>query len=263
MPTGIARDYVIGGMKLQALLYVAHGSRVREGNREAVQFIESVKPFFDVDIQEHCFLELAEPSILKGVEKCVSKGATRIAVIPILLLSANHMKIDIPSEIEKAKTYFPFVDFTIGKPLGVHEKLIYSLHSRVMAQCPSPPGETDILLIGRGSSDPHVQKDLDQIAKLLQQTYHYAKVDTCFLYGNGPLFEEKLPTLCESQNRVFIIPYLLFTGLLKLSIQKKVAKQGFSSRRVVLCDCLGYDENVRQVFIQRIEETLYSFAGSG
>jgi sirohydrochlorin ferrochelatase len=30
----------------------------------------------------------------------------------------------------------------------------------------------------------------------------------------------------------------------------------------VLCDCLGYDENVRQVLIERVEETLYSYGES-
>jgi len=242
---------------LQALLYVAHGSRVKEGNEEAIRFIESVKPYFNVEIQEHCFLELAEPSILKGIEQCVSKGASSIAVIPILLLSANHRKVDIPSEIEKAKKRYPSVTFTIGEPLGVHEKLIQSLHRRALEQGPVTPRETDILLVGRGSSDQSVQRDLGQIAELLQRTYDYAKVDTCFLYGNGPSFEEKLMTLCNSKNRVLIIPYLLFTGLLKLSIQKRVAQQGFSEQ-VVLCGCLGYDENVRQVLIERIKESLYS-----
>lgn len=246
---------------MQALLYVAHGSRVKEGNWEAIRFIESVKPHFNVEIQEHCFLELAEPSILQGVELCVSKGATSIAVIPILLLSANHIKVDIPQEIEKAKALFPNVTFSIGEPLGVHEKLIHSLHNRVLEQGPMIPNETDILLIGRGSSDPSVQRDLGRIAKLLQRTYDYAKVDTCFLYGNGTSFDEKILTLSESENRVYIIPYLLFTWLLKLSIQKKVAQQGFSEQ-VVLCGCLGYDENVRQVLIERIEESLYSFVGS-
>lgn len=249
-------------MKLQALLYVAHGSRVKEGVKEAIQFIETVKSYIDVGIQEYCFLELAEPSILKGIEQCVSKGATCITVIPLLLLSANHAKIDIPSEIEQAKRRYPFVAFTIGKPLGVHEKLIHSLHSRVMEQSPVDPKETEILLIGRGSSDPSVQKELGEIAKLLQQTYEYAKVDICFLYGNGPSFDEKLMKLNESKNRVFIIPYLLFTGLLKLGIEKRVAKQGFLKEQVVLCECLGYDDNVRQVFIERIEESLYSFVGS-
>ena len=247
---------------MKAVLYVAHGSRVKAGVEEAIQFIETVKPYINVNIQETCFLELAEPSILKGVEACVAKGATNIAVIPILLLTANHAKQDIPHEIEKAKELYPFISFTFGKAFGVHELLIDSLHERVIEQSTKKSEQLDILLIGRGSSDLSVQTDFQQIANHLKRKYHYANVDICFLYGSGPSFEEKLTKLNEGENPVYIIPYLLFTGLLKIGIQKKIAQQGFSKKQVALCECLGYDNNVRQVLIERVEETLYSLKGS-
>lgn len=248
---------------MQAVLYVAHGSRVKKGIEEAVQFIETVKPDIDAEIQEICFLELAEPSILQGIERCVLKGATSIAVIPILLLTANHAKYDIPKEVEKGSKKYPSISFTIGKPFGVHKKLIQSLHERVIEKSDTTCDQIEVLLIGRGSSDIRVQKDLGEIADLLKKTYNYAKVDTCFLYGKGPSFEEKLQTFNEVSNPVYIVPYLLFTGLLKFGIQKKLEEQSFLLNQVVLCECLGYDENVRQVMIERVKESLYSLAGRG
>ncbi|TSI03051.1 sirohydrochlorin chelatase [Lysinibacillus sp. BW-2-10] len=242
---------------MQAVLYVAHGSRVKAGLEEAIEFIKTVKPMIDLPIQEICFLELAEPSILQGVTACVEKGATNIAVIPILLLSANHAKQDIPLEIEKAKTNYPFVSFSIGSPLGIHEKLIDSLHKRVVeADSTIQSEDVEVLLIGRGSSDNSVQHDLQQIADNLKIQYHYANVNICFLYGNGPSFDEVLQqlTVNKSNKRIFMIPYILFTGLLKLGIQKKIVQQGIE--KVVLCDCLGYDEHVRDVLIERIKETI-------
>lgn len=243
--------------RMQAVLYVAHGSRVKAGVEEAVQFIETVKPHIDVDIQEICFLELANPSILEGVAACISKGATNIAVIPILLLTANHAKQDIPNEIAKAKQLYPFVTFSFGKPFGIHEKLINSLHDRVLEKSTSLSEETDILLIGRGSSDPCVQADFQQIANYLKRKYNYAHVDICFLYGKGPSFESALNQLnIEQKNQTYIIPYILFTGLLKIGIQKKIAQHSFLQNQVVLCECLGYDENVRQVLIERVNQVL-------
>ncbi|RUL56537.1 sirohydrochlorin chelatase [Lysinibacillus antri] len=242
---------------MQAVLYVAHGSRVKAGLEEAIEFIKTVKPMIDLPIQEICFLELAEPSILQGVTACVEKGATNIAVIPILLLSANHAKQDIPLEIEKAKTNYPFVSFSIGSPLGIHEKLIDSLHKRVVeADSTIQSEDVEVLLIGRGSSDNSVQHDLQQIADNLKIQYHYANVNICFLYGNGPSFDEVLQqlTVNKSNKQIFMIPYILFTGLLKLGIQKKIVQQGIE--KVVLCNCLGYDENVRDVLIERIKETI-------
>ena len=245
---------------MQAVLYVAHGSRVKAGVEEARQFIETVKPQIDAEIQEICFLELAAPSIVEGVSACVAKGATEIAIIPILLLTANHAKQDIPLEIDKAKELYPNVSFTFGKPFGIHEKLITSLHERVQQKSTKQNEEIDVLLIGRGSSDESVQYDFQQIADNLKRKYHYAKVDICFLYGKGPSFENALEQLQNNLEKpVYVVPYILFTGLLKIGIQKKMASLGFSEDEVVLCECLGYDENVRQVLIERVNETLYSY----
>lgn len=248
---------------MQAVLYVAHGSRVKAGVEEAVRFLETVKPYINADIQEICFLELAEPTIAKGVELCVSKGATAIAVIPVLLLTANHAKYDIPNEINLMRKRYPSISFTIGNTLGIHKKLIDSLHDRIMEQTARKSEEIDVLLIGRGSSNQDVEKDFSKIANHLHKRFNYGKVDICFLYGRGPSFEEKLKTLGKGEKPVFIVPYLLFTGLLKMGIQKKVEEYGFSKKQVVLCECLGYDENVRQVLIERVEQSLFSLVGSG
>lgn len=248
---------------MQAVLYVAHGSRVKAGIDEAIEFIETVKPKINIAIQEICFLELATPSIVEGVEACVAKGATHIAVVPILLLTANHAKQDIPIEINKAKERYPDITFTFGRPFGIHEKLIESLHERVLEKGAKNSREIDILLIGRGSSDPSVELDLRLIADTLQSRYHYSKVDVCFLYGKGPSFEKTLEQLKKERHKpVYIVPYLLFTGLLKIGIQNKIEQQGYLANQVVLCDCLGYDENVQQVLIERVKETIYSYRES-
>ena len=40
---------------MQAVLYVAHGSRIKAGVEEAIQFIKSSQAMIDVPIQEICF----------------------------------------------------------------------------------------------------------------------------------------------------------------------------------------------------------------
>ncbi|PTF55530.1 sirohydrochlorin chelatase, partial [Staphylococcus cohnii] len=73
---------------MQGVLYVSHGSRVPEATQEAIEFITDVQQQVDISLQTICFLELAEPTIAEGVETLVKQGATTIAVIPVLLLSA-------------------------------------------------------------------------------------------------------------------------------------------------------------------------------
>ena len=137
----------------------------------------------DVPIQEICFLELASPSVDEGITKCVERGATKIAVVPILLLTANHANEDIPFEIEVGKIMYPDVEFTYGKAFGIHPKIVDSLYDRVIEQQVPIDEEAQVLLVGRGSSDQAVKRDLTEIAQLLAKKYPFKQVDVCFLYG--------------------------------------------------------------------------------
>lgn len=243
---------------MQAVLYVAHGSRMQAGVDEAIRFIERVKPDVPVSIQEICFLELAEPSISQGIENCIKRGATEIAVIPILLLSAHHAKVDIPLELEKAQLIYPQLKFTYGRPFGIHPNLVESIFNRVKEQHCQIPSDAEVLLIGRGSSDESVRRDLNEIAKRLQHDYEFSQVNTCFLYGKGPSFDQYLEQMKENvTSTVFIVPYLLFTGLLRKGIEKKIQQLDQQHiEQFVLCESLGYDENVRHVLLERVFETL-------
>ncbi|WP_155589944.1 sirohydrochlorin chelatase [Lysinibacillus cavernae] len=239
---------------MQAILYIAHGSRVKAGVEQAVIFLQGVQQAVDLSIQEICFLELATPTIAEGIESCVRKGATAIAVMPILLLAAHHAKKDIPSEIAKAQKQYPYIKFTYGEPLGIHELLIDTLQTRIIEK-QQPNSNAGVLLIGRGSSDPAVKRDLSRIAMRLRTKYHYKAVDTCFLYGMGPTFEDWLQQDNGKQQQVFIVPYLLFTGILRKSIKKRL--QEFDSKNMLLCESLGYDDNVKKVLVERIHELLH------
>ncbi|WP_341300213.1 sirohydrochlorin chelatase [Lysinibacillus sp. FSL H8-0500] len=237
---------------MQAILYIAHGSRVKAGVEQAVTFLQGVQQEICAPIQEICFLELATPTIAEGIANCVYKGATTIAIMPILLLAAQHAKHDIPYEIAKAQKQYPYIKFTYGAPLGVHELLIDTLQARVIEK-QQPNQHARVLLIGRGSSDSTVKRDLAKIAARLQAKYNYKAVDTCFLYGMGPTFEEWLQQ--EHQQQVFIVPYLLFTGILRQSIAKRL--QEVDNQNIILCESLGYDNNVKKVLVERIDELLH------
>lgn len=239
---------------MQAILYIAHGSRVKAGTDQAIAFLKGVQQEVHVSIQEICFLELATPTIAEGIANCVRQGATMIAVMPILLLAAQHAKQDIPREIAEAQKLYPHIQFSYGEPLGIHERIIDTLQARIVEK-QQPNCEASVLLIGRGSSDPTVKRDLAEIATRLRMKYNYQTVDTCFLYGMGPSFDDWLQQEKERQHQVFIVPYLLFTGILRQSITKRL--QGLSNNNMMLCESLGYDVNVKKMLVERIDELLH------
>jgi len=71
----------------------------------------------------------------------------------------------------------------------------------------------------------------------------------------GPTFEDWLLQAKGKQQQVFIVPYLLFTGILRQSIAKRL--QGLDSQNILLCESLGYDDNVKKVLVERIDELLH------
>lgn len=240
---------------MQAILYVGHGSRLKKGVDEVVQFIEKTKKYLHIPIQEISFLELVNPTILEGISNCVQKGATTIRIAPILLLEAQHAKVDIPKEIKKAKKLYPNVQFTIGKPFGLHELLIDEIFNKIKDSHFPIFYDAEVCFIARGSSDVSVVKDMEKIVYRFKEKYQFSNVSYCFLYGVGPSFDTKINEfLLQKQKKVYIVPYLLFSGLLKNGIQSKINELQTDHSTFVLCESLGYGENVRQVLIERILE---------
>ncbi|WP_322786383.1 sirohydrochlorin chelatase [Fictibacillus gelatini] len=244
-------------MGVQAILYICHGSRVKEGIIQATGFINKAKKKMDCPIQEICFLELAEPTIEEGIKRCIHQGATKIAVVPILLLTATHAKEDIPGEIEKAMNKYPDVQFSYGRPFGVHSKIIDVLMERVKSQKAKIDDDAMVLLVGRGSSDPDVRRDLNKIANALYGKFPFQKVETCFLAAAEPTFEQGLKRAQETGHRqVFVLPYLLFTGILMKSIEKKLKKLSTPEQEFILCDYLGYHPHLQEVLYERVRELI-------
>ncbi|WP_203247748.1 sirohydrochlorin chelatase [Sporosarcina beigongshangi] len=242
---------------MQAVLYVGHGSRIQAGVEEALQFIENCQVLIDVPIQEICFLELASPSVDEGITKCVERGATKIAIVPILLLTAHHANEDIPFEIEVGQIMYPDVEFTYGKAFGVHPKMVDSLYDRVIEQQVPIERDAQVLLVGRGSSDQAVKRDLSEIAHLLAKKYPFTKVDVCFLYGTSPSFDEALEQLQQTtEQQVFIIPYLLFSGILMNGIERTIAQHSTNGQQIILCENLGYHKYVQDVLVERVNDLL-------
>lgn len=250
---------------MKALLFICHGTRLAKGRIEAEEFVKLCMSQVDVPIKEICFLELAEPSIAQGFERCVQKGATNISVIPVFLLSANHIKIDIPKELQHLQNKFPGVDINYGRAFGVHDAISHLLWEKITKSAVNLRRNTQILLVGRGSTDQDVKRDLEAIASNVQNHYGIPSIQACFLTGSEPSFEEALWSSSESYEQVIVVPYLLFSGLLINGMKHTITRyQQQTTQNVTLCDTLGYHPILKDVLLTRIHETLetkkYSFS---
>ncbi|AGT30819.1 sirohydrochlorin ferrochelatase [Geobacillus genomosp. 3] len=239
---------------MEAVLYVGHGSRVPAAHQEAVRFVEQCKAAIDIPIQELCFVELTEPDIVTGVDLCVTQGATRVIVIPLLLLSAGHAKYDIPAALEAAKRRHPSLEIVCGAPFGVHETMIDIIIDRIGEQPAPLDRESMVLLIGRGSSDPDTKRDIAAIARRLQEKTNAPHVDVCFLAAIHPTLDEGLERASASGYRhVFVVPYLLFTGLLMKTVERKLRTLPVSHQQWHLCSYLGYHPRLVTLIQQQVQ----------
>lgn len=93
-----------GSTDSEAILLVAHGSRVAESNAEietlAGRLAGTVMPGRTV---AHAFLELAEPSIPDAIDALAGDGVGRIILIPYFLSAGRHVREDIPAIIRAAQ----------------------------------------------------------------------------------------------------------------------------------------------------------------
>ncbi|PJW14041.1 sirohydrochlorin chelatase [Geobacillus sp. Manikaran-105] len=239
---------------MEAILYVSHGSRVPAARREAARFVEQCKAAIDIPIQELCFVELAEPDIAIGVDRCAAQGATRVIVIPLLLLSAGHAKQDIPAALKAAKQRHPSLEIVCGAPFGVHDAMIDIIIDRIGEQPAPLDHESMVLLIGRGSSDPDTKRDIAAIARRLQEKTSVPHVDVCFLAAIRPTLDEGFKRAQASiYRRVFIVPYLLFTGVLMKTVERKLQAMPVSDQQWHLCSYLGYHPRLVTLIQQQVQ----------
>jgi sirohydrochlorin ferrochelatase len=102
------------------LLIVAHGSRRAASNDEVRDLAERVRALRSpgIDHVEAAFLELSEPSIPDGLERCVALGAGEIIVFPYFLAAGTHVAVDIPEAVEAFRERHPQVHVRLASHLG-------------------------------------------------------------------------------------------------------------------------------------------------
>jgi sirohydrochlorin cobaltochelatase len=105
---------------VKALIIAAHGSRKEESNIEVASLADrlSKKATGSFEFVDHAFLQFAEPLLEKKIHELAAKGVKRIVIFPFFIAAGNHILVDIPEVVEKAKTAYADIDFTITDHLG-------------------------------------------------------------------------------------------------------------------------------------------------
>jgi sirohydrochlorin cobaltochelatase len=215
------------------VLLVGHGSRDADGRQSLLDFAAAYQALDRSRPVVPCFLELTEPSIQQGVDRCVEQGYTDLSVLPILLFAARHNKFDVTNELDRSRQHHPQVKFHYGRHFGITPGILDLWRSR-LDELDQPHqnhpiisrANTVLLFVGRGSSDPDANGDVYKMARILWEGSGYSTVETCFIGITHPRIEEgfRRARLYEPK-RIIVLPYFLFTGALVKKIFDITAQQ--------------------------------------
>lgn len=106
-----------------AVLFLGHGSRAQGAAEAMAAAVERVRVRGRFAIVEPCFLELAAPDLPEALQRCVERGATRVAIVPYFLHRGMHIRRDIPNLLHRELEKYPGVQVSLGTPIGLHADL--------------------------------------------------------------------------------------------------------------------------------------------
>ncbi len=114
-----------------ALLLIGHGSRVPEANDVLEEAAAALRRRLRRFVVEPAFLELAQPDIQAGIDRCVLQGAARILFVPYFLYLGGHVGRDLPEHIAQARLRHPALEIRIAPHLGYDSRVIAVVLDRI------------------------------------------------------------------------------------------------------------------------------------
>jgi sirohydrochlorin ferrochelatase len=246
-----------------AMLIVGHGSRDPEGVQEFLELVDLCAQIDAKRVVECGFLEFARPTIQEGIDRCVARGAQEITIVPGVLMGAGHAKNDIPSEVQRARRRYPDLALHQGRHLHLHAKIIELCRMKI-EEAETRGGarerkDTLLLVVGRGSSDPDANSDVQKLARILWEGMGFGWGAACYVGITPPNLREAL-TRCHRMGfaRMLVFPFFLFTGILQKRIYRLTAEfaAAHPETECLCADYLDAHPLLLRVLLERSQEAI-------
>ncbi|NIP61334.1 MAG: sirohydrochlorin cobaltochelatase [Nitrosopumilaceae archaeon] len=104
------------------VLIIGHGSKDLNAKRSIQYVADGIRPIFRN--VEYCFLEIEEPTIHQGIERCKEKNPKVLVIVFYFLHEGAHVKRDIYEDLNPALEKYQFEKVLITKHIGTDEKMI-------------------------------------------------------------------------------------------------------------------------------------------
>jgi precorrin-8X/cobalt-precorrin-8 methylmutase len=247
-----------------AIVIAGHGSRDPEGVSEFEQLAKLVRQRAGERHVKHGFLEFARPTIDEAARTLIKTGDQRIAIVPLVLLAANHAKNDLPTEVLALQQEFPATQLHYGSALDLHPNILGLVRQRIVeAEARSPQkirrSESCLVVVGRGTTDPDANSDVSKLARLLQEGMGFGGSYVCYAGTAIPLVADGLQEATRlGFARIIVAPFFLFTGVLVKRIYEATDAIAVNRPKTEFLKAgyLGAHPLLADAFLERVEETI-------
>ena len=107
-----------------AILLFAHGARDPEWAspmRRVQAAIQALAPGEKVEL---AFLEFMAPDLPECAARLIAEGAEKIVILPMFIAQGGHLKREVPEMLEKLRSTWPQVEFSLGRAIGEEEAVV-------------------------------------------------------------------------------------------------------------------------------------------
>ena len=244
------------------LVLIGHGTHSPEGVAGFRRFVERVRVLAGgrLPAVDGGFIELSQPSVAEAVARMPVAAYPEMVAVPLVLSAAGHAKGDIPASLARERLRHPGLRWRYGRPLGPHPILVDLLAARIDAALAGAPRDSaQVLLAGRGSTDPDANADVAKTARLLWEGRDYPLAETAFVSLARPDVAEGLER-CRllGARRIVVARYFLFPGVLPDRVAEQAAAYAAAHPELDIryTDVLGDCDEIAALVYERYREAL-------
>ncbi|GAC1310540.1 MAG: sirohydrochlorin chelatase [Mucilaginibacter sp.] len=247
----------------EGILLCGHGSRKTAGVEEFKKLVEILKNRYKTTFEvDYGFLEFNHPLFEAAVERLYSKGIRTIYALPVILFAGAHAKNDIPYELNTIQSYYPDLKIKMSSHIGVNAHVLDLAKKRIeeteLTLTPIDRKETCLVVVGRGTTDPDANSDVNKLMSMLWEGMGFGFATTAYSGTAYPSVDQSL-NLVEKLGfkRTIVIPFFFFTGVLLDRVYSILEeKNNASSQEFVYAAPFGTDELMLKAFDDRLDEVI-------
>jgi sirohydrochlorin cobaltochelatase len=244
------------------LVLVGHGTRSAAGVDEFRRFVARVRGLTKgrLPAVDGGFIELSNPSLTEAVARMPVGPHPDMVAVPLVLTAAGHGKGDIPAALARERERHPGLRWRYGRPLGPHPVLLDLLARRIGTALDGEPAATaQVLLVGRGATDPDANAEVAKVARLLWEGRGYTGAEFGFVSLAEPSVPAALDKLRRLEaGRVVVVPYFLFPGVLPDRVAAQARQFAAEHPRVDVrvAGLIGDCDELAGLVLERYEEAI-------